>query len=99
VEWGNVTLSAEIDNVCNGGALIAKASTVPRVGEEVLVTFHAKKEDTAVEASVISRVVHVRRNSEEEGRGSFGVKFGEPIEEVKSKLSPVFELSIPTRID
>ena len=77
-----------------GGAFITtQANIFPPKGTFVTVRFHFEKDEGRVEEVVTSRIIHTIPEVSGEGRlGSFGVKFEEPIEDVKEKLGPVFRV-------
>ena len=90
VGWEDWIIKGQIVNLSFGGALIAQASAVPPEGALIVVTFQAEKGKVVMEGKINARAVHTISGEVEEGKvGSFGVKFVEPTEAVRSKLIAV----------
>ncbi|MDA2924156.1 PilZ domain-containing protein [Acidobacteria bacterium AH-259-L09] len=92
VEWQGSSTTGQITNLSFGGALIKQANAAPPKGTPVIVTFQVKKEPVELEGRLAGRIVHTFRQFTERGDIiCFGVQFEEPVEEVRSKLIPVFQ--------
>jgi len=74
-----------------GGALIIRLTAIPPEDASVILAFQAEKGEIELKGKLTSRVIHTVLESIEQGEiGSIGVEFQEPLEEVRSRLNPVF---------
>ncbi len=93
VKWEDGLTQGLIANISFGGALISEVSAVPPEGAEVALTFEAEEGEVRLEGKLSSRVVHtITELIEHGGAGAFGVQFEGSIEEIRSKLIPVFSV-------
>ncbi|MCH8320913.1 MAG: PilZ domain-containing protein [Acidobacteria bacterium] len=93
VKWEDGLTKGLIANISFGGALISEVSAVPPEGAEVALTFEAEEGEVQLEGKLSTRVVHtITELIEHGGAGAFGVQFEGSIEEIRSKLIPVFSV-------
>ena len=93
VKWEEGRTEGLIANISFGGALISGVTAVPPEGTLVALTFEAEKGQVQLEGKLTSRVIHtISELIEYGGVGSFGVQFEGPIEEIRSRLIPVFQV-------
>ena len=93
VKWEDGLTKGLIANISFGGALISEVSTVPPEGAEVALTFDVEEGELQLEGKLSTRVVHtIDELTEHGGAGAFGVQFKGSIEEIRSKLIPVFSV-------
>lgn len=91
VTWYDWVIQGQIANLSFDGALIVQVNAVPPEDAVVLVTFQVTKEEVILKGKLISRIIHSAWEIiEGMNVGSFGVKFEDPLESVKSKLDPLF---------
>jgi c-di-GMP-binding flagellar brake protein YcgR len=92
VGWQDKTIRGRTLDLSYGGAFIAtEANIVPPKGASVTVRFGFAEIKGDVEEELDSRIIRTIPEIAEEGRlASFGVKFTEPIQNVRDKLEPVF---------
>jgi len=100
VKYGDKTILGQIANLSSAGALITQVGAVPPKGALVVVRIEVEEKKVELEVSLTCRVAH--HTTQEIIRagqlGSFGVEFQQPVEEVNSKLIPVFCYLIKSRI-
>lgn len=93
VKWEGGLTRGQIANISFGGALISEVNTLPPEGAEVALTFEAEEGEVQLEGKLSTRVVHtITELIEHGGAGAFGVQFEGPIEEIRSKLVPIFSV-------
>ncbi len=93
VKWEDGLTQGLIANISFGGALISEVSAVPPEGSQVALTFDAEEGEVQLEGKLSSRVVHtISELIEHGGAGAFGVQFEGSIEEIRSKLIPIFSV-------
>ncbi len=93
VTWEEGKTQGQIANISFGGALISEVSTVPPEGALVALTFEAEEGPVRLEGKLTSRVIHtITELIESGGVGSFGVQFEGPIEDIRAKLLPIFQV-------
>jgi len=91
VRWGVWVVQGQIANLSFDGALIVQVNAVPPKDAVVLVTFQVTQEEVILKGKLISRIIHSAWEIiEGMDVGSFGVKFEDPLESIKSKLDPLF---------
>ena len=93
VKWEDGLTQGLIANISFGGALISEVSAVPPEGSQVALTFEAEEGEVQLEGKLSTRVVHtISELIQHSGAGAFGVQFEGPIEEIRSKLVPIFSV-------
>jgi len=98
MERGDTIITGQIANLSLGGALITHVDAVPPEGVPLIVRFQVEKETVELEGKLIHTINLsfrgpwiVQVSAMEDGQvGSFGVEFQGSLEEIRSKLIPVF---------
>ncbi len=88
VKWKDREIAGQIANLSFSGALVTHLKILPPENIEVEIAFQTKDRVT-LDARVTSRVVHTQMIAESREVGSFGVTFGEPLDELRPKLTPI----------
>jgi c-di-GMP-binding flagellar brake protein YcgR len=92
VSWKERPLQARLANLSYGGARVTEVVAIPPKDSLVSIAFDFDEEHFEIQALLTSRVVYRDTQSMDEGAaGYFGVEFVDPPEEIRSKLSPIFE--------
>ena len=90
VFWHGHIITGQIANLSLGGAFIVRLNAIPPKHALVVLAFQVEERQVQLRGELTSRVIHTIKESIEQGEvGSIGVQFQDPIEEVRSQLSPV----------
>ncbi len=100
VKYGDTIIIGRIANLSSAGALITQVGSVPPKGALVVIRIRVEEKEVEREVMLTSQVFHhAKQGIIRAGQlGSFGVEFLQPVEEVHSKLIPVFCYLIKSRI-
>ncbi len=91
VLWEDQVITGKLENISFGGALIASPNAIPPIYGSVILAFNYKAQ-VVLTAQVESQVIHRSAEALEIGGiGNFGVKFQEPLERIRRKLSPLLK--------
>ncbi len=93
IDWRNTKISGRTVNLSCGGALIAtREHIVPPRGTPVNVRFHLEQDASPTEEVLSSKIIHTALEIVEKGTlGFFGVRFEEPVQNIKKMLGSVFD--------
>jgi hypothetical protein len=97
LEWEGSSTSGHITNLSFGGALIKQVDALPAQGTTVVISFEINAEEVQLNGTLAARILRTVQQLSEEGEGMawLGLYFEEPEEEVRSKLTPVFQALYP----
>ena len=93
LKWEGSSTTGLIADLSLGGALIKQVDSLPAKGASVVISFEINKKEVQLNGTLAARILRTVEQLSEEGKGMawLGVYFEEPQEQVRSKLTPVFQ--------
>ncbi len=99
LEWEGSSTTGRITDLSFGGALIKQVDALPAQGASVAISFEIDENEVQLNGNLAARILRTLHQLSEEGEGMawLGVYCEDSEEEIRSKLTPVFQALFPDR--